>query len=175
MLRLWYYSLIWALLLAAGVPGVSSGFAAAEAAEASAAPKLSSTYALHEQFILIEKSTNTLTYFEKGKAVKSFKVATGKKPSFTPEGLFLIHEKVKNRPYYKEKIKGGAPDNPLGARWLGLNVKINGKLSYAYAIHGTNSPSSIGTYSSAGCIRMHNEDVIWLYDTVKMNTPVLIR
>ena len=79
--------------------------------------------------------------------------------------------KVKNRPYYKEGIKGGDPRNPLGDRWLGINVKVNGRTSYAYAIHGNNNANSIGKYVSAGCIRMHNKDVRWLYDKVKMNTP----
>lgn len=114
-------------------------------------------------------------YYEKGKVIKTFPVATGKKPSYTPEGLFKIHEKVKNRPYYKEGIKGGDPRNPLGDRWLGINVKVNGRVSYAYAIHGNNNANSIGKYVSAGCIRMHNKDVRWLYDKVKMNTPVLIQ
>lgn len=146
-----------------------------EAASGTSTEKqLDSKYAKYAQFIVIDKSENTLTYYEKGKIIKTFPVATGKEPSYTPEGLFKIHEKVKNRPYYKERIKGGDPRNPLGARWLGINVKINGKLSYAYAIHGTNNPASIGKYVSAGCIRMHNKDVIWLYDKVKMNTPVLI-
>lgn len=144
-------------------------------AHAASGQKLDSKYTRYAQFIVIDKSSNKLMYYEKGKLIKSFSVATGKKPSYTPEGLFKIHEKVKNRPYYKERIKGGDPRNPLGARWLGINVKVNGKVSYAYAIHGTNNPGSIGKYVSAGCIRMHNKDVIWLYDRVKMSTPVLIQ
>lgn len=43
-----------------------------------------------------------------------------------------------------------------------------------YAIHGNNDPNTIGKYISAGCIRMYNNDVQWLYDRVKMNTVVLI-
>ncbi|GAB6929676.1 hypothetical protein JCM10914A_36590 [Paenibacillus sp. JCM 10914] len=154
------------LILVSCIPGLT-----VNAAE----QKLDSQYAVYAQFIVIHKSTNQLTYYEKGKAIKTFPVATGAKPSYTPEGLFKIHEKVKNRPYYKEGIKGGDPRNPLGDRWLGINVKINGKTSYAYAIHGNNNENSIGKYVSAGCIRMHNKDVRWLYDKVKMNTPVLIQ
>lgn len=136
--------------------------------------QLAKKYQKYEQFILIDKSTNKLHFFEEGKHVQSFPVATGKKPSYTPEGLFVIHEKIKNRPYYKEKIKGGDPKNPLGDRWLGLKVKINGKTSYAYGIHGNNDEKSIGKYASAGCIRMHNDDVRWLYDRIKVDTPVHI-
>jgi len=136
--------------------------------------QLEKKFAKYEQFIKIDKSTNKLYYYEEGKLIKSFPVATGKKPSYTPEGMFTIHEKIKNRPYYKEKIKGGDPKNPLGDRWLGLEVTLNGKTSYAYGIHGTNNEKSIGKYVSAGCIRMHNKDVHWLYDQIKTSTPVYI-
>ncbi|WP_373232910.1 L,D-transpeptidase [Cohnella sp.] len=129
----------------------------------------------HEQFIVIDKSSNKLFFYEKGELIKSFSVATGKKPSYTPEGMFTIREKIKNRPYYKEKIKGGDPKNPLGDRWLGLKVTRNGKTSYAYGIHGNNNEKSIGKYVSAGCIRMHNKEVRWLYGEIKVNTPVLIQ
>ncbi|TFE23374.1 L,D-transpeptidase [Cohnella luojiensis] len=139
---------------------------------AATAVRLEKKFAKYEQFIKIDKSSNKLYFYEKGKLVKSFPVATGKKPSYTPEGLFTIHEKIKNRPYYKEKIKGGDPKNPLGDRWLGLKVTRNGKTSYAYGIHGNNNEKSIGKYVSAGCIRMHNKDVRWLYDQIK--TPTLV-
>jgi lipoprotein-anchoring transpeptidase ErfK/SrfK len=136
--------------------------------------QLAKKFTKYEQFIMISKTTNKLFYYEKGKLIKSFPVATGKKPSYTPEGLFTVHEKIKNRPYYKEKIKGGDPKNPLGVRWLGLKVTRYGKTSYAYGIHGNNNEKSIGKYVSAGCIRMHNKDVLWLYDQIKTSTPVYI-
>jgi lipoprotein-anchoring transpeptidase ErfK/SrfK len=136
--------------------------------------QLAAKFAKYEQFIMISKKTNKLFFYEEGKLVKSFPVATGKKPSYTPEGLFTVHEKIKNRPYYKEKIKGGDPKNPLGDRWLGLEVTRNGKTSYAYGIHGNNNEKSIGKYVSEGCIRMHNKDVRWLYDQIKTSTPVYI-
>lgn len=137
--------------------------------------KLDKKYSKYEQFILIDKSSNKLYFYEKGELIKSFSVATGKKPSYTPEGLFSIREKIKNRPYYKEKIKGGDPKNPLGDRWLGLKVTRNGKTSYAYGIHGNNNEKSIGKYVSAGCIRMHNKEVRWLYGEIEVGTLVLIR
>ncbi len=154
-------------------------YAAAKATagkSAQAEKRLDAKYAGYEQFIIIDKSENKLYFYELGELVKSFPVATGAKPSYTPEGLFSIAEKIKNRPYYKKKIKGGDPKNPLGDRWLGLKVvKKNGDVSYAYGIHGTNNEKSIGKYVSEGCIRMHNKDVHWLYDQVKTKTPVLIR
>ena len=43
-----------------------------------------------------------------------------------------------------------------------------------YAIHGTNRPDSIGGYVSFGCIRMHNHDIMDLYQRVKVGTPVVV-
>ena len=43
-----------------------------------------------------------------------------------------------------------------------------------YAIHGTNAPSSIGTFASFGCIRMHNRDVLDLYQRVRVGTKVVV-
>ena len=62
---------------------------------------------------------------------------------------------------------GGAPNNPLRARWMGV--------SGAVGIHGTGQPWSIGTRASHGCIRMTVPDVIDLFKRVKVGTPVLIR
>ncbi len=120
--------------------------------------------------IVIDKSTNQLTLYNNENEVKTFPVATGKEPSLTPEGQFSIACKIVNPYYGKLNIPGGSPKNPLGIRWLGLNLGGGGQ----YGIHGTNNPSSIGKYASAGCIRMNNKDVAWLFDTVPVGTPVEI-
>ena len=65
-------------------------------------------------------------------------------------------------------IPGGAPNNPMGAAALTLS-------GYRYAIHGTNRPSSIGTFASAGCLRMLNADVLDLFERVSIGTPVLVQ
>mgnify|MGYP001194430636 CR=1 FL=1 len=122
--------------------------------------------------LVVNKQTNKLAYFSGGKLVRTFSVATGKTTTLTPEGIFPIVVKIKNRPYYKENIPGGDPANPLGDRWLGLEV--NGTKGTTYAIHGNNNESSIGKYVSAGCIRMHNEDIHWLYPLIAKNTKVVI-
>lgn len=128
--------------------------------------------AAENQFVIINKSTNQLAYYENGKLLKVFRVATGRKPSYTPEGKFKIVNKIVNRPYYTGKIPGGDPRNPLGNRWLGLNAR--GTWGTTYAIHGNNDPSSIGKYVSSGCIRMYDNEVEWLFARIKVNTPVVI-
>ncbi|RSD28391.1 L,D-transpeptidase family protein [Mesobacillus subterraneus] len=124
------------------------------------------------EIIIINKSNNQLAYYKNNKLVKTFKVGTGRMPSYTPEGKFKIVNKIKNRPYYTGKIPGGDPRNPLGNRWLGINAR--GTWGTTYAIHGNNNPKSIGGYVSGGCIRMYDNEVEWLYDQVKVDTPVII-
>lgn len=124
------------------------------------------------QMIVVNKKINKLAFFEDGRLVREFPVATGREKSLTPEGSFKLVNKIKNRPYYKEHIPGGDPSNPLGDRWLGLDVA--GTRGTTYAIHGNNNEASIGKYVSAGCIRMHNDDIHWLFPRVDTNITVVI-
>ena len=107
------------------------------------------------------------------KLVKTFPVATGKASSPTPTGKSKIVNKIKNRPYYKGGIPGGSPKNPLGDRWLGLHIK--GTYGTTYGIHGNNNASSIGKNVSAGCVRMHNSDIRWLFDQIPNYSDVIIK
>src|SRR5438128_1151254 len=43
-----------------------------------------------------------------------------------------------------------------------------------YRIHGTNQPSTIGTYVSSGCIRLVNADIEDLYGRVQVGTRVVV-
>jgi hypothetical protein len=133
---------------------------------------VASSFADGSKFIIINKANNRLAYYENSQLKRVFKVATGRSPSLTPEGKFKIVNKIVNRPYYKGRIPGGDPRNPLGNRWLGLNAR--GTWGTTYAIHGNNNPSSIGKYVSSGCIRMYDDEVEWLFNRVKINTPVII-
>jgi len=63
-------------------------------------------------------------------------------------------------------IESGSPQNPMGAAAL---VLVDNEL----AIHGTNNPGSIGGLVSAGCIRMHNKDIMDLYGRVHVGTRVV--
>lgn len=125
-----------------------------------------------EELIIINKENNTLTYFNSKNKVYTFSVATGKTKNLTPAGEYKIVNKIIDRPYYKKQIPGGHPKNPLGRRWLGLDV--NGTPGTTYAIHGNNNESLIGKYVTAGCIRMKNKEIEWLFENVETNTKVLI-
>ncbi len=130
------------------------------------------TEASGSQLIIINKKTNTLAFYEGGALVKTFKVATGRSNDYTPEGTFNIVNKIKNRPYYTKNIPGGDPRNPLGDRWMGLDAR--GTYGTTYAIHGNANENSIGKYASSGCVRMHNQEVRWLFDRVQISTTVVI-
>lgn len=73
-----------------------------------------------------------------------------------------------DNPRLPNLIPGGSPHNPMGIAALTLN---RGQ----YAIHGTNRPSSVGTYASYGCIRMFNHDIADLFGRVNVGTPVIVQ
>lgn len=72
---------------------------------------------------------------------------------------------------YAAGLEGG-PSNPLGAR--ALYLYRGGRDTY-YRIHGTNDVTSIGHATSAGCIRLFNQDAIDLFERVPLGTPVKVR
>ena len=69
-----------------------------------------------------------------------------------------------------DRVAGGI-DNPLGARGIYL---FEGNRDTLFRIHGTNQPEYIGRAISSGCIRMTNEDVIDLYERVRVGSPVVV-
>ncbi|WP_319531438.1 L,D-transpeptidase [uncultured Cohaesibacter sp.] len=80
-------------------------------------------------------------------------------PGWTPPPQ--MRKRVPGLPAYME----GGPNNPLGARAMYIGSTI-------YRIHGSNEPWSIGQAVSSGCIRLANEDVIDLYERVKVGARV---
>jgi lipoprotein-anchoring transpeptidase ErfK/SrfK len=46
--------------------------------------------------------------------------------------------------------------------------------SSLYRIHGSNEPDTIGTATSSGCFRMLNDDVVDLYDRVRVGARVVV-
>ena len=105
-----------------------------------------------------------------GKLVKRMKVAIGRPGSPSPTGRFAITDKIPgNRygPYYGCCIlamSAEQPNPPPG--WKGGN---------RMAIHGTNSPGTIGAAASAGCLRGADRDLQTLMRRVPLGTPIFIR
>jgi lipoprotein-anchoring transpeptidase ErfK/SrfK len=127
---------------------------------------------------LIVDTQNTYLYLVlgNGKAVR-YGIGVGRE-GFTWNGTEKVSrmaewpdwhppEEMIDRQPYLPRFMAGGPGNPLGARALYLGKTI-------YRIHGTNQPSTIGTFVSSGCIRLTNEDVMDLYTRVKVGTRVVV-
>ncbi len=82
-------------------------------------------------------------------------------PGWTPPSQML-----RRRPDLPHHMKGGI-ENPLGARAMYLGSSL-------YRIHGSNEPETIGQAVSSGCFRMTNDDVIDLYQRVKVGSKVVV-
>lgn len=117
--------------------------------------------------IIIDIPSRTLELYQNNEVIKQYPVAVGKPYSQTPTGNYSVINKVINPYYAKKQIPGGSPRNPLGSRWIGFKPK--------YGIHGNSNPASIGTFASAGCVRMYERDVQELYDQVIERTSVIVQ
>jgi len=133
---------------------------------------------LADYFITINLDSNRLTLFKNGVKFTAYSIASGRISyetgrSLTPTGKFVVLNKEFNPTWVKYEgatpVPGGDPSNPLGHYWLGTDAK--GGL---IGVHGNADESSIGTYASSGCIRMHNSEVPQLYALVPIGTPVWI-
>ena len=104
-----------------------------------------------------------------GKVVKRMKVTIGRPGSTTPTGRFAVTDKLSGDrfgPYYGcciLALSGHQPNTPAG--WKGGN---------RLAVHGTNSPGTIGAAASAGCLRGGDRDLQTLMRRVPVGTPILI-
>lgn len=118
--------------------------------------------------VTVDKTANTLTVLDDGKLFKKYRCGTGEY-STTPVGDFKIVERLKDPVWHKgsQVIPYGDTNNVLGTHWLALNVP-------GYGIHGTWDPDSIGKQSSAGCVRLLNEEVEELFVMLPYGTPVAI-
>jgi lipoprotein-anchoring transpeptidase ErfK/SrfK len=128
--------------------------------------------------VIIRRDSKRLMYYKiqsQPELARTFTVATGQASYPTPLGNFEIAQMWRD-PWWipppsdwaegLEPVPPG-PGNPLGTRWMGLNVA-------AVGIHGTPDASSLGYSASHGCIRMAIPSAEWLFNHVKVGTPVFI-
>lgn len=120
--------------------------------------------------IEVDISDYVLRLLFNGRLVKEYPVATGKgMQESTPVGTFKITNKLENPTWYRAGavLPPGSPENALGSRWLGFDLA-------GYGIHGTIEPETIGQAVTAGCIRMHNQDVEEIDSLVPIGTQVIV-
>ena len=116
--------------------------------------------------IVVSIPDRKLALLEDDRVVKIYDVAVGAPVSPSPTGEYQIAQRLENPSYYHPGVVLGAgSNNPLGPRWIGLNVK-------GFGIHGTNRPNSIGKNASHGCIRLRNRDIQDLFARVQVGDRV---
>ena len=119
--------------------------------------------------VLVSLVDRKLAVIDNGVVIATFQVAVGAQVSPSPTGEFKIVSRVSNPTYYHHgTVIPTGKDNPVGTRWVGLNLK-------GYGIHGTNAPGSIGRAASHGCIRLRNRDVERLFTMLRVGDAVQIR
>ena len=118
--------------------------------------------------VVISIPDRKLAVLEGEVVTATFSVAVGTAVTPSPTGRFRIVSRVSNPTYYHPGVMiPGGKNNPVGTRWLGLNLK-------GYGIHGTNAPSSIGRAASHGCIRLRNRDIERLFAMLQIGDRVEI-
>ncbi|MGH7859416.1 MAG: L,D-transpeptidase family protein, partial [Candidatus Binatia bacterium] len=103
--------------------------------------------------------------------VRTFAIGIGTEKQPSPVGAFTVRSKDENPTWYPpvsiqktmevpRAVVPPGPDNPLGDYRIRLSRGL-------YAIHGTNTPWSIGRLTTHGCIRLYPEDIEELYVLVE--------
>ena len=122
-----------------------------------------------DRVVLVSLVDRKLAVIDNGLVIATFQIAVGAKVSPSPVGEFEVVSRVSNPAYYhRGTVIPTGKDNPVGTRWVGLNLK-------GYGIHGTNAPRSIGLAASHGCIRLRNRDMERLFTMLRIGDSVQIR
>lgn len=116
--------------------------------------------------VVVSIPDRKLVLIEDGRVLLTFRIAVGAPDSPSLDGTYRVASMIIDPVYYHpgEVIPPGA-ENPVGPRWIGLNLK-------GYGIHGTNEPRLIGRRVSHGCIRLNNRDVKILFAYLRVGDAV---
>jgi L,D-transpeptidase catalytic domain len=119
----------------------------------------------------VDLSARTASLLRDHQKVRTWRVAVGKGATPTPTGRFYVTVKL-----HPPQISGAA----YGAWALGLSGYSEVHQSFGtgdgqIALHGTYNPGALGLPVSNGCVRMDNEMITLLADTLPLGTPVTIK
>ncbi|MDH5224343.1 MAG: L,D-transpeptidase/peptidoglycan binding protein, partial [Actinomycetota bacterium] len=128
--------------------------------------------------IVVRVDENKLYLYDGFDVIRTWSVATAMPGWTTPQGDWNLYRKAVNPTWYNPALDSwgadlpavvpGGPSAPMGTR--ALYITAPGLIR----IHGTPADSSIGSYASHGCIRMHNAEVEQLYPMVDVGTRVIV-
>lgn len=118
-------------------------------------------------YLLVNRRTLRATLFRDGREIFRAPIGVGKASTRTPGGHFYVMEKLRtaNAPAYGPLALGTSAYAPTLSEWPGGGV---------VGIHGTNEPQLVPGRPSHGCIRLHNADVVRLWHTIVLGTPIEI-
>ena len=113
-------------------------------------------------------SRHIVTVSRLGTVILRFRAATGAPSSPTPPGHYFVTDRVPEDPF-----------GPYGAFAFGISgiqtrLPPGWRGSDQLAVHGTNSPGTIGMSVSAGCLRVSARVLEELRPLLQLGTPVLI-
>lgn len=119
--------------------------------------------------VLVDVSRHRLTLLRWGRVVMKVPAAMGKPSTPTPPGRYYVADRWSSN-----------PSGALGAfvfALSGLQINYPGASSglFIMAIHGTNSPSTLGESVSGGCPRVGAKAIQRLIPVLRLGTPVIIR
>lgn len=132
--------------------------------------------------IVVDNRNHRLYFIEGNGRATEYVVAVGAPQYTMPGNSYTVERKALNPdwrptptmlrenpdwlPFYP-----GGPENPMGSAALYLRTASGSTL---YRIHGTNDPEMLGRDVTDGCIRLHNADILVLYNQVRIGARVTI-
>lgn len=118
--------------------------------------------------LLVERARHRVTVRKAGRVVATFPIGVGKASTPTPAGRFWIREKfvvTGAGGVYGPRAMGTSAYAPHLTDWPNGGV---------VGFHGTNEPGLVPGNPSHGCIRLHNRDILRMYQLVPLGTPLRI-
>lgn len=123
--------------------------------------------------LVIKLNERRVYVYQNQQLQTSYPIAVGREGWETPVGQYQVIQMISN-PTWEHPLTGEiippGPDNPLGQRWIGFWTDGTNYIGF----HGTPNTETVGQAASHGCIRMFNQDVLALFNKVKIGTPVIV-
>ena len=129
--------------------------------------------------VVIDKAGHTLTLFRGSEVVRQYGIAVGKNPgdktrggdNRTPEGVFPVQQ-IHNAAHWVHDFGDGK--GVIEGAYGPLFIRLGTPPWRGIGIHGTHDPDSIGTNATEGCVRMRNDELLELAETLEIGTTVTI-